>query len=68
LWTATLANNQKDFLSITNPIYRFVAETKSRVPVSDWHQTKTGLMVGFQARSVVGGYFIKTLEQKFKNK
>ncbi len=68
LWTATLAKNPKDFESIMHPIYHFVTETKSRVPVSDWHQTKTGLMVGFQARSVVGGYFIKTLEQKFKNK
>ena len=68
LWTATLANNQKDFEAIVHPIYRFVSETNSRVPLSDWHQTNSGLMVGFQARSVVGGFFIKVLEQKLKNK
>lgn len=68
LWTATLANNQKDFDAIVHPIYRYVGETASRVPLSDWHQTTSGLMVGFQARSVVGGFFIKVLEQKLKNK
>ena len=68
LWTATLANNQKDFEAIVHPIYRYVSETISRVPISDWHQTNSGLMVGFQARSVVGGFFIKVLEQKLKNK
>ena len=68
MWTATLANNQKDFDAIVHPIYRFVSETNSRVPLSDWHQTNSGLMVGFQARSVVGGFFIKVLEQKLKNK
>jgi hypothetical protein len=68
LWTATLANNQKDFDAIVHPIYRYVNETNSRVPLSDWHQTNSGLMVGFQARSVVGGFFIKVLEQKLKNK
>jgi hypothetical protein len=68
LWTATLANNQKDFEAIVHPIFRYVSETNSRVPISDWHQTNSGLMVGMQARSVVGGYFIKLLEQKLKNK
>ena len=66
IWTAVLTDNQKDFEAIVNPMYRYATETTSRVPISDWHQTTTGKMVGFQARSVVGGYFIKVLEQKLK--
>lgn len=68
IWTSVLANDQKDFQSFIDPMYHYATSTSSRVPISDWHQTTTGKMVGFQARSVVGGYYIKVLEQKLKNK
>lgn len=68
IWTATLADKQQDFKALTSPVYRYAVETSNRVPLSDWHETTNGKMVGFVARSVVGGYFIKMLETKFKKK
>jgi hypothetical protein len=60
-WTATLSNSEQDFETLFQPAYRFANESTSRVPLTDWYDTKTGLQVGFQARSVVGGIFIKML-------
>ncbi|MCZ4225244.1 glutaminase family protein [Pedobacter rhodius] len=65
MWTATLADNQADFQKFVKPVYKFANETESRVPLNDWHETTTGTKVGFQARSVVGGYFIKLLADKW---
>lgn len=64
IWTSVLASDKKDFDALINPIYHFATSTKSRVPLADWHWTTTGLMRGFQARSVVAGYYMKVLEQK----
>jgi hypothetical protein len=61
IWTATLADNQKDFQAIAEHGYKFANESPTRVPLSDWYFTTDGKQRGFQARSVVGGIYIKML-------
>ncbi len=64
IWTATLASNPADFNAIMDPIALWINEGPTRVPLTDWYDTKNGKQIGFQARSVVGGVFIKALSDK----
>ena len=66
LWTATMAGSGEDFQALVHPVYRFMNETSSRMPLSDWHETTNGKSVGFRARSVVGGYYIKMLADSWR--
>lgn len=66
IWTATLANDKATFEELVNPIYLFMNETKDRIPMSDWTFTDQPYHQGFRARSVVGGYYIKMLQEKYK--
>ncbi|RRA48027.1 glutaminase family protein [Acidipila sp. EB88] len=61
LWSATMAGNLADFQKFTGPMVHWADTTQSRVPMTDWYDTVSGLKEGFQARSVVGGLFIKAL-------
>lgn len=61
VWSATMAERRADFEALIAPVHRFAHESPSRVPLTDWYETTDGKQVGFQARSVVGGVFIKLL-------
>lgn len=62
VWTATLTNDTATFKKFISPLHGYVRQTPDRVPMGDWYETVNAKQVGFQARSVVGGYFIKLLE------
>jgi hypothetical protein len=62
IWTATLASDKETFGTFIRPLHAFVNETTDRVPMTDWYFTDKPNQRGFQARSVVGGFFIKILD------
>lgn len=64
LWTACLTGNDADFCALVQPVWKYANETTSRVPLSDWHYTSTGNQRGFQARSVVGGYYMNIFAKR----
>ncbi len=56
-WTARLADDPAVRAALIAPLAKELRETTSRVPFSDWYDTKTGRYVAFIARSVQGGVF-----------
>ena len=68
MWTAAMSSDQATFEKFVDPLYKYVNETISRVPISDWYDTKTNQMTGFKARSVIGGHWMKILMEKMLNK
>jgi hypothetical protein len=64
IWTATMAPDRAQFERFLAPIAEWLKQTPSRVPLTDWYQTGDGKQVGFQARSVVGGIYIRALADK----
>jgi hypothetical protein len=73
VWTATLSDNPAQFRELLHRLATWADSTPSRVPTTDFYDTVSGKQMGFQARSVVGGVFIKALvdqqiAEKWKSK
>ena len=60
-WTAALTQDKALRQALLSPIARMLRETTSRVPFSDWYDTKTGRYQAFIARSVQGGIYAPLL-------
>ena len=68
MWTAAMSSDRETFQKFIDPLYKYVDETTSRVPISDWHHTDSGQWVSFRARSVIGGYWMQVLMQKMQER
>lgn len=61
VWSASLAEDLDTFRKFIDPLHLYITETPNRVPMSDWYGTLDAIKLNFQARSVVGAYYIKLL-------
>ncbi len=62
LWSATLADNRADFEAIVAPIFDYINETSARLPFVNSYITDDPKSDGMRARPVIGGVFIKLLD------
>lgn len=63
IWSASMGTRSQ-FERLIAPFWDFLNETESRVPITDWYDTKSGKQMNFQNRSVVGGFFLPLLLSK----
>ncbi|MEV5027887.1 glutaminase family protein [Paenibacillus sp. LPE1-1-1.1] len=61
VWCASMAPSKEDFAKMIAPLWYSLHESPSRVPLTDWYDTVTGKQIGFQNRTVVGGFYIQLL-------
>ena len=64
LWSAALTGDKADVVALADPIYDFLHDSPSRVPMTDWYRTIAGTQVGFKARSAIGGVFMPVLNNR----
>ena len=63
-WTASMSGTRQNFEVLFNPVYDFACKTPQRIPLTDWYNTDNAYCIGFRARSVVGGFFMKLLSDE----
>ena len=65
MWVMGFADVTSQRTALINSLWKYINETKSRVPVSDNHYASGGNQAMFQARSVVGGYWMRVFVEQF---
>ncbi len=64
IWSATLATKPADFQALVSPIYDYLNQTSTRDPLADSYMTDDIRSGGMHARPVVGGLFVKMLDDR----
>ena len=64
-WTTVLTDDKEYRDGIYACIAKMVSETQQRVPITDWYDTETSFQVGFQNRTVLGGFYINMLKDEW---
>ncbi len=65
VWAGCLEKSRlRTFKSLVSGLVRFYTTTPDRNPLTDWYWADTAHQVGFQARSVQGGLWMKVLVDK----
>jgi hypothetical protein len=57
MWIAALTDDPALRQNLVDELFQFANTTSSRVPLTDWYDTVSGLQDGFQARPVIGGIY-----------
>ena len=65
-WTTVMTENVDYTKAVYESIARMICEARDRVPITDWYRTINARQVGFQARSVLGGFYINLLKNWIK--
>ena len=61
VWSASLSQDNAVFRQLIAPLAHYLRTTSTRVPFSDWYDTKTARYVAFIGRSVQGGVYMPML-------
>ena len=61
VWSASMAQEDVVFRKLIAPLAHYLRATVTRVPFSDWYDTKTSRYVAFLGRSVQGGMYMPML-------
>ena len=60
-WTTVMADVPEYTQAVYKSMTNMTRDSLDRVPMTDWYDTVTARQIGFQARSVLGGFFINLL-------
>ena len=68
IWVATMAESKETFEEFVAPIHKYVDETPNRVPLADIYFAHSARRRANQARSVVGGFYMKLLADTLRRR